>query len=177
MVEELPLEEPEEGNGRPRIRSAPMTVEEILPFEEPDNPTDERIMRYCLPLQRLLRQRKSRQRRQKHLLPRKTDYIAWMSIPGTVIDYPVVRSDRTDYYLHHLITGQESKLGSLFSLTTSDYRNAQPEYRDLRASPEQQYSDVLHPDGVQEGRLLEFHISRSRWIQSTAKRPIGSLPS
>ena len=49
------------------------------------------------------------------------DYIAWLSIPGTVIDYPVVRSDRTDYYLHHLITGQESKLGTLFSLTTSDY--------------------------------------------------------
>ena len=37
------------------------------------------------------------------------------------INYPVVRSDRTDYYLHHLITGQESKLGTLFSLTTSDY--------------------------------------------------------
>ena len=49
------------------------------------------------------------------------DYIAWLSIPGTVINYPVVRSDRTDYYLHHLITGQESKLGTLFSLTTSDY--------------------------------------------------------
>lgn len=49
------------------------------------------------------------------------DYVAWLSIPGTVINYPVVRSDRTDYYLHHLITGQQSKLGTLFSLTTSDY--------------------------------------------------------
>lgn len=49
------------------------------------------------------------------------DYVAWISIPGTVIDFPVVRSDRTDYYLHHLITGQESKLGTLFSLKTSDY--------------------------------------------------------
>ena len=49
------------------------------------------------------------------------DYVAWLSIPGTVINYPVVRSDRTEYYLHHLITGQESKLGTLFSLTTSDY--------------------------------------------------------
>ncbi len=38
-----------------------------------------------------------------------------------MINYPVVRSDRTDYYLHHLITGQQSKLGTLFSLTTSDY--------------------------------------------------------
>ncbi len=49
------------------------------------------------------------------------DYVAWLSIPGTVINYPVVRSDRSEHYLHHLITGQESKLGTLFSLTTSDY--------------------------------------------------------
>ena len=44
-----------------------------------------------------------------------------MRIPGTPVDYPVVRSDRSEYYLHHLITGQESKLGCLFSLKTSDY--------------------------------------------------------
>ena len=50
------------------------------------------------------------------------DYVAWISIPDTVIDYPVVRSDRSEYYLHHLITGQESKLGTLFSLKTSDYQ-------------------------------------------------------
>ena len=50
------------------------------------------------------------------------DYVAWISIPGTVINYPVVRSDRSEYYLHHLITGQQSKLGCLFSLTTSDYQ-------------------------------------------------------
>ncbi len=50
------------------------------------------------------------------------DYVAWLSIPGTVINYPVVRSDRTEYYLHHLFNGQKSKLGCLFSLTTSDYK-------------------------------------------------------
>ena len=49
------------------------------------------------------------------------DVAGWLYCKDTVIDYPVVRSDRTDYYLHHLITGQESKLGTLFSLTTSDY--------------------------------------------------------
>ena len=49
------------------------------------------------------------------------DFVAWLSIPGTVVDYPVVRSDDIDYYLHHLFTGQQSKLGCLFSLTTSDY--------------------------------------------------------
>ena len=49
------------------------------------------------------------------------DFVAWLTIPGTVIDYPVVRSDNTAYYLHHLFSGKESKLGCLFSLTCSDY--------------------------------------------------------
>ena len=50
------------------------------------------------------------------------DFIAWITIPGTRIDYPVVRSDDTEYYLHHLFSGRESKLGCLFSLTSADYR-------------------------------------------------------
>lgn len=49
------------------------------------------------------------------------DFVAWLTIPGTVIDYPVVRSDNTAYYLHHLFSGKESKLGCLFSLTSADY--------------------------------------------------------
>ena len=49
------------------------------------------------------------------------DFVAWITIPGTVIDYPVVRSNNTEYYLHHLFSGKESKLGSLFSLKSSDY--------------------------------------------------------
>ncbi len=55
-------------------------------------------------------------------LEQNSDFIAWLTIPGTKIDYPVVRSDRTGYYLHHLFSGRESKLGCLFSLTSSDYR-------------------------------------------------------
>lgn len=50
------------------------------------------------------------------------DFIAWLDIPGTKVSYPVVQSDNTEYYLHHLFTGAESKLGTLFSLNTSDYR-------------------------------------------------------
>lgn len=49
------------------------------------------------------------------------DFVAWITIPETVIDYPVVRSDNTAYYLHHLFSGKESKLGCLFSLTSADY--------------------------------------------------------
>lgn len=50
------------------------------------------------------------------------DFVAWITIPDTKINYPVVRSDNTEYYLHHLFTGKESKLGSLFSLKSSDYQ-------------------------------------------------------
>ena len=51
-----------------------------------------------------------------------SDYVAWLTIPGTKINYPVVRSDDTEYYLHHLFSRKESKLGTLFSLTSSDYQ-------------------------------------------------------
>lgn len=50
------------------------------------------------------------------------DFIAWLTIPGTKIDYPVVLSDDTDYYLNHTFTGKKSYLGTLFSLTKTDYR-------------------------------------------------------
>lgn len=50
------------------------------------------------------------------------DFVAWLSIPGTVISYPVVRSDDSAYYLGHLFSGKKSKLGCLFSLKSSDYQ-------------------------------------------------------
>ena len=49
------------------------------------------------------------------------DFIAWIQIPGTNVDYPVVLTDDTDYYLHHSFSGASSKLGTLFSLTKTDY--------------------------------------------------------
>lgn len=55
-------------------------------------------------------------------LSQNRDFVAWLTIPRTKINYPVVRSDNTEYYLHHLFTGKESKLGCLFSLKSSDYQ-------------------------------------------------------
>ena len=46
-------------------------------------------------------------------LSQNRDFVAWLTIPGTKINYPVVRSDNTEYYLHHLFTGKESKEGTL----------------------------------------------------------------
>lgn len=58
----------------------------------------------------------------KACLAQNKDFVAWLSIPGTVISYPVVRSDDSAYYLGHLFNGKKSKLGCLFSLKSSDYR-------------------------------------------------------
>ena len=49
------------------------------------------------------------------------DFIAWLKIPGTKINYPVVRTDNVDYYLTHTFTGKQSKIGALFSLGRTDY--------------------------------------------------------
>ena len=50
------------------------------------------------------------------------DFVAWLQIPGTPIDYPVVSTDDTKYYLSHTFTGKKSYLGTLFSLGKTDYQ-------------------------------------------------------
>ncbi len=43
-----------------------------------------------------------------------SDIAAWIKIPGTVINYPVVRTTEYDYYLTHDIHKKYSKYGSIF---------------------------------------------------------------
>ncbi|MBP3646843.1 MAG: class B sortase, partial [Clostridia bacterium] len=51
-----------------------------------------------------------------------SDFIAWLHIPGTKIDYPVVLTDDVEHYLTHSFSGKESICGTLFSLSRTDYR-------------------------------------------------------
>ena len=89
--------------------SAPTTSVTVSPTIKPSVPTTAAIQPSAgIDLEACLAQNK--------------DFVAWLTIPGTKINYPVVRSDNTEYYLHHLFTGKESKLGCLFSLRSSDYR-------------------------------------------------------
>lgn len=46
------------------------------------------------------------------------DVVGYISIPSVSINYPVVQTDNNDYYLNHLITGEQSSGGSIFL----DYR-------------------------------------------------------
>ena len=48
-----------------------------------------------------------------------SDVVAWIYIPGTNINYPVVCGSDNDYYLYRLIDGSYNKAGSIFM----DYRN------------------------------------------------------
>lgn len=54
------------------------------------------------------------------LLEVNPDIIGWLRIPDTVIDYPVVRTDNEDYYLHHDFYGQNSIYGTLFVKDIAD---------------------------------------------------------
>lgn len=42
------------------------------------------------------------------------DVIGYLSVPNLGINYPVVQTDNNDYYLNHLIDGNESTSGSIF---------------------------------------------------------------
>lgn len=55
-------------------------------------------------------------RRSLHLQLKKInpDYLFWLAIPGTSINYPVVRSPRPGYYLNHTFGGTENPSGCLF---------------------------------------------------------------
>lgn len=48
-----------------------------------------------------------------------SDYVGWLKIGGTVIDYPVVRGQDNEFYLEHDFYKEEHILGSIFM----DYRN------------------------------------------------------
>lgn len=44
------------------------------------------------------------------------DVYAWIQIPGTEVDYPILQSDRDDsYYLTHTIDGEEKLEGSIYT--------------------------------------------------------------
>lgn len=47
------------------------------------------------------------------------DYIGWLTLEGTVIDYPIVQGSDNEYYLEHLFDGKENHMGCIFI----DYEN------------------------------------------------------
>lgn len=50
------------------------------------------------------------------------DFIGWISIPGTKLDYPIVQKDDNDYYLKHGFDKGESEIGIPFLDMRNDWK-------------------------------------------------------
>ncbi len=70
------------------------------------------------------------------------DVVGWITIPGTSIDYPVVRCDNNEYYLGRNVEKQKSRYGSIFM----DFRNAESD---------QQKHIILYGHNMKNGTM--FH--------------------
>lgn len=70
------------------------------------------------------------------------DVVGWITIPGTSINYPVVRCDNNEFYLGRNVNRQKSRYGAIFM----DFRNA---------DPEQQRHIVLYGHNMKNGTM--FH--------------------
>lgn len=70
------------------------------------------------------------------------DVVGWISIPGTSVDYPVVRGEDNEYYLGRNVEKEKSRYGSIFM----DFRNA---------DPEQQRHIVIYGHNMKNGTM--FH--------------------
>lgn len=74
------------------------------------------------------------------------DVVAWIQIPGTQVNYPVVQGKDNDYYLHHDLNGQKSTAGTIFL----DYAD-QPDFSSLH--------NVLYGHHMKNGSMFK-DISR-----------------
>lgn len=74
------------------------------------------------------------------------DFVAWLEIPGTNVNHPVVSTGNPDYYLHHTFSGKESAVGTLFSLA-ADYQTPSQNIavygHHLRSSGEKMFTSLM----------------------------------
>ena len=94
-------------------------------------------------------------------LAQNPDFVAWLRIPGTNVDYPVVQTDNPDYYLNHTFSGKQSVVGTLFSLADADYaapgRNIAIYGHHLRSSGEKMFTSLMrykNPDFYEDNKTV-----------------------
>ena len=94
-------------------------------------------------------------------LAQNPDFVAWLRIPGTNVDYPVVQTDDPDYYLNHTFSGKQSVVGTLFSLADADYaapgRNIAIYGHHLRSSGEKMFTSLMrykNPDFYEDNKTV-----------------------
>lgn len=89
------------------------------------------------------------------------DFIAWIKIPGTNVDYPVVWTDDAEHYLHHTFTGKQGTAGTLFSLMKTDYsipsRNIAIYGHHLKSTGEKMFTSLMrykNPDFYEDNQTI-----------------------
>ena len=94
-------------------------------------------------------------------LAQNPDFVAWLRIPGTNVDYPVVQTDNPDDYLNHTFSGKSSVVGTLFSLADADYaapgRNIAIYGHHLRSSGEKMFTSLMrykNPDFYEDNKTI-----------------------
>ena len=94
-------------------------------------------------------------------LAQNPDFVAWLRIPGTNVDYPVVQTDDPDDYLNHTFSGKQSVVGTLFSLADADYaapgRNIAIYGHHLRSSGEKMFTSLMrykNPDFYEDNQTV-----------------------
>lgn len=94
-------------------------------------------------------------------LAQNDDFIAWIRIPGTNVDYPVVWTDDAEHYLHHTFTGKQGAAGTLFSLMKTDYsipnRNIAIYGHHLKSSGEKMFTSLMrykNPDFYEDNKTV-----------------------
>ena len=122
-------------------------AEEGLPVQQSENAVGERAAQSAVDLSAYLAQN--------------SDFIAWLRIPGTNVDYPVVQTDAPDDYLNHTFSGKPSVVGTLFSLADADYqapgRNIAIYGHHLRSSGEKMFTSLMrykNPDFYEDNKTV-----------------------
>ena len=94
-------------------------------------------------------------------LAQNPDFVAWLRIPGTNVDYPVGQTDDPDDYLNHTFSGKSSVVGTLFSLADADYaapgRNIAIYGHHLRSSGEKMFTSLMrykNPDFYEDNQTI-----------------------
>lgn len=94
-------------------------------------------------------------------LAQNDDFIAWIRIPGTNVDYPVVWTDDAEHYLHHTFTGKQGAAGTLFSLMKTDYsipsRNIAIYGHHLKSTGEKMFTSLMrykNPDFYEDNQTI-----------------------
>ena len=108
-------------------------IEEGLPVQQSEDAVGEQAAQAAVDLSAYLAQN--------------SDFIAWLRIPETNVDYPVVQTDDPDYYMNHTFSGKSSVVGTLFSLADADYqapgRNIAIYGHHLRSSGEKMFTSLM----------------------------------